>query len=444
MPNEMTNNIDLELVNQRNEEALDFITKPPHWLLRSGMMLLFMAIALIFVLSYFFRYPEKINGTGYMTAATPPIALKANSNGYIQSFLAKNGQILHAGDLIMKIQNTSNEGDVTKLNEWISHSKHETELLVYITTSPLPDSLQLGGLQTLYATLQNKITTLIRLEANKIYVNQTKTIDNEVGTLQKLNSSVQKEMKIYQKEYALGKKHLERNENLYADKAISMVELEQTRKDVLQQERSYENMERSILQNKVRAEQLNFEKNKILKSRSDEVESLITDVSALINTLSNQINEWRYTYEVRAPFDGTYYSPEDIKQYTALQANQAIGYLLPTKNNARHIYAQVPATSAGKIIVGQKTIIKLDPYPYKEYGMIVSKVSAKSALPLKDDKGNSYYELKIHLPDTIHTDYGRTIPYLPFTPCGVEVITKDRSILERMLDQVTSSLRSNG
>ena len=84
--------------------------------------------------------------------------------------------------------------------------------------------------------------------------------------------------------------------------------------------------------------------------------------------------------------------------------------------------------NAGKIEAGQKAILKFQAYPFKEFGVVESRVTGISALPEADKDGNKFYELTINLEQPIVTSFQDTIPYRPDLSVNVEVITEDRTL----------------
>ncbi|HMR15056.1 MAG TPA: HlyD family secretion protein, partial [Mariniflexile sp.] len=78
--------------------------------------------------------------------------------------------------------------------------------------------------------------------------------------------------------------------------------------------------------------------------------------------------------------------------------------------------------------VGQKVFIKLDNYPYQQYGMLIGKVTNFSISPDKD--GN--YTVFISLPQGTTTSYNKTFKFSQELLGNAEIITEDLSVAERM------------
>ena len=92
--------------------------------------------------------------------------------------------------------------------------------------------------------------------------------------------------------------------------------------------------------------------------------------------------------------------------------------------------AYLPAANNGKVDEGFEINIRLDGYPYQEFGVVKATVESKSILP---QNGNYLIELK--MPDSLITTYGKSIPFLQEMGGTGNIITKDRRILERIFDK---------
>ena len=88
----------------------------------------------------------------------------------------------------------------------------------------------------------------------------------------------------------------------------------------------------------------------------------------------------------------------------------------------------LPSQNAGKVTTGQKVLVKLDNYPYQQYGMLVGKVENMSVSP--DTEGN--YFVYISLPEGAKTSYGNNLGFDQELLGNAEIITEDLSVAERI------------
>jgi HlyD family secretion protein len=101
----------------------------------------------------------------------------------------------------------------------------------------------------------------------------------------------------------------------------------------------------------------------------------------------------------------------------------------------------LPLTGAGKVKVGQKVNIKLDNYPYMEFGMIQVKVGSISMIPTLINE-NRVYIVGVEFPDRLKTNYGYDLIFTEEMQGVAEVITEDLSLLQRIFFPFKHVLKS--
>ena len=98
----------------------------------------------------------------------------------------------------------------------------------------------------------------------------------------------------------------------------------------------------------------------------------------------------------------------------------------------------LPTVNSGKVRKGMRANIRLEGYPYQEFGVLQGQVSSIALVPEKEA-----YLVEIALSDSLVTSYGRTIPFAQELPGTARIITEDRRILDRVFDQVLSLVKNN-
>ena len=94
-----------------SEEADEIIGTMPSWIVRWGITLIFVLLALLFLGCYFIRYPQTVTGTITLTTVPPPVDVTAPHTGIAEA-VATEGQtvakgdvlVLYAGELLASIQ----------------------------------------------------------------------------------------------------------------------------------------------------------------------------------------------------------------------------------------------------------------------------------------------------------------------------------------------------
>ena len=95
------------------------------------------------------------------------------------------------------------------------------------------------------------------------------------------------------------------------------------------------------------------------------------------------------------------------------------------------------ASGAGKVKIGHKVIIRFDNYPYMEYGTVSGHISSISLVP-----NNEYYSAEVKLDSSqLVTSYDLTLNFQQNMPGIAEIITNQRSLLNRISDPFRSALK---
>src|SRR5436853_6241855 len=97
--------------------------------------------------------------------------------------------------------------------------------------------------------------------------------------------------------------------------------------------------------------------------------------------------------------------------------------------------AELPVQNSGKLKEGQNVNIRLDSYPFEEYGIIQGKIATVSILP----SGGNYF-VKISLPNGLITSHHREIEFKQKLSGSTEIITEDLKLFERFFYQVRKHL----
>jgi hypothetical protein len=135
--------------------------------------------------------------------------------------------------------------------------------------------------------------------------------------------------------------------------------------------------------------------------------------------------------------DGTVSFNEYWGTNQEVTAGDIIFTVLPEKRKDFVGRLTISSQNAGKINIGQKVLIKVDNYPYQQYGMLVGHVKNISISP--DSTGN--YVVYISLNDDLQTSYKKNIDFKQEMLGTAEIITEDLTVAERLFYKVKGLLQ---
>ena len=163
------------------------------------------------------------------------------------------------------------------------------------------------------------------------------------------------------------------------------------------------------------------------------------NLKAAYNKLQTDIRQWRNTYAIVCPI----YGKLAFGKYWALNQNIIAGdkvfSVIPT-NSAQQVIAKatVNVVGAGKIHDGQIVNIKLDDYPYMEYGYLIGNVLRISQIPEDEN-----YVATIGIKSPRVTSYHKHINIQGEHSGTAEILTDERSLGERIIAPIFYLFKHN-
>ncbi len=154
----------------------------------------------------------------------------------------------------------------------------------------------------------------------------------------------------------------------------------------------------------------------------------LRDLSQSFNALKKSVKEWEYTYVLSSSIEGVVGFQEFWGENQFINSGEVVFSILPSDTSTLVGKLVLPSQNAGKVVPGQKVLVKLDNFPYQQYGMLVGEVENISISPNKE--GN--YFVYISLPRGTTTSYDRELPFEQELLGNAEIITENLSVAERI------------
>ena len=186
-----------------------------------------------------------------------------------------------------------------------------------------------------------------------------------------------------------------------------------------------------IAESQNKLSQLDIEKNEAERK-------MHLDLLSSYHELNDQIKNWEQTYVLKAPFDGKVEFLNFWANGQFVQAGENVFGIVPKENK---IIGQVllPAVGAGKVKIGSNVSIRLDDYPYEEFGSIKGTVKSISLITNEykttQNSINTYLVL-VDIPNGLITNYGDRLNFKYEIGGQADIIVKDRRLIERLFDNL--------
>jgi hypothetical protein len=111
----------------------------------------------------------------------------------------------------------------------------------------------------------------------------------------------------------------------------------------------------------------------------------------------------------------------------------AAGRLLQS-NSACYAEVIVPQDKTASIKKGQKVLLKLAAYPFREYGIVEGKIDS-----IYTNAADSSCMVKVLLINGLNTNYKKKLPYRDGLITDADIITADMRLSERLIQKLKKS-----
>ena len=425
----------------RSPAVQEIFGRPPRWIVRWGISVLGLVVALFFVGSALVKYPDRVVSTITVTTWNLPAHVTARVTGRIDSLFVEEGAAVEAGEVLMSIGNPARYEDVERARRcadaYGAFCRGESDVF---PAAACPAGLELGGLHPAYQAFAKAADDYRLFEENAYYERKIESLEEQAAIHREISLSARAQMRIAEAQLAVQERLFSTDSMLYVKKAISLVEYEASRSGVLQLRQSRESLRASAANARLSAAQM---EQSIWETRQEERErrqSLSMALSGAYGEWQSQLESWRQEYLCIAPMAGKVALSGYWQANQQVVSGDVLLSVVPEEAARMSGRVKLPPQGAGKVKEGQEVHVKFDAYPYMEYGMVKGRVAGISAVPVKAEDG-MFLMVEISLSDSLVTNYGNHLPFSQEMPGTAEIVTDDLSILDRILNPIKSALK---
>ncbi|ETN96137.1 HlyD family secretion protein [Zhouia amylolytica] len=422
----MSDTIKEEKIQLRSEEVQEILTTPPSWIVRWGITIIFVLTIIILFLSFLIKYPDFVSAKVLVTTKQATEKVVARSTGQLEKLMVNNKEQVKAGQVLAVIENTAHYSDVSYLKSVIDTIRIDLRNFNFPIESMT--KLVLGEIEPAYIDFEKHYINFKLLKDLRPYDNDltgNRASLKEVTT--RLNSQID-QRELLEKEVILKEAEVKRYRQLHSKGVISQQEYESKEAEFLQIQKSVNNMTISISQMREAISNANQTLKSTFINKNEDDTKLLKNLLQSYNSLKRAITDWEYKYVLSASIEGnvSFQNFWGVNQY--IKSGENIFTILPKNRDDLIGKLTIPSQNSGKVKLDQKVFVKLDNYPYQQYGLLIGKVKNISVSP--DE--NSNYIVFISLPNGVMTSYQKQIEFNQELIGNAEIITEDLSVAERI------------
>lgn len=414
-----------QLPELRSEEVNEILSHQPAGIIRYGLSIIALIGLLILLASWFIKYPEIIKGSVVITTQRPPVKIISRSSGIIEKLLIHSNQTIRKGDFLAEIENTTHLENLPVLKTLSAQLKKYLQNSAYNVSFP-SSAITFGDLQSEYNTLLKNYQESERLLGDAIYFQRKNILSSQIADYQKLVKINERQLDINQEEFSNAETKYQADKKLYQERVYSKLEFLNLENAFLQKKKEKENYAKIAIENSLTLSEKQKQRMELDFEYTQKVRTYQDNMQQALQNIDNLLAKWQQNYVITAPADGSLNFLKNLTENQTVRTGDTLFVVVPAHQPIVAL-AQVPAQNFGKVKLGQQVIIKLQNYPFEEYGSLLGRIQTIDPSPM----GN-YYRIGIQLPQGLSTNYQQTLSFINEMPGTAEIVTEDMQLVERI------------
>lgn len=409
----------------------NFLNRPPNWMMRRGNLVLLLFFILLMVFAFFLKYNEVMHAEILVTSENPPIALYSQKEGKLVFTNFRSGQEVNHDEILSIVENPSKWEDVFYLREQLNDTITINSLDELYQKFPSDLELEVGlhiSYQKYLKSFQNYLLYL-NLDQEE---HENENLSLRISRLKRQIKIKQVQLNTARRNYTLAKKSYDRQKGLYKKGVVSQQQLDANEQEMLTAQNDVNNIREELESLHVDTLNLNDLSTKSWNRNIVNSSSYFSELQLAKQELKGKIDEWENNYALKSPVSGTITVFDVWNNYQYVTNGEHVLTIVPEKKKKIIGKCKVPIKNSAKVRKGQDVMIKLDNYPYHEWGLVQGKVINISETPKKGN--DTYYSVYVEIPSLI-TTYNKEIEFKQEMMGSAKIILQKTSLLERVFYQ---------
>ena len=429
--------------NYHSEEAQEILGHIPPWTIRWGITVIFSIFAIIILGCCVIKYPERVNGTVVIRTLNAPVDVVFRSGGNLEIISVSNGDVVKKNDILGVINTGADYKDILSADACLlGFAGHQLADAVY--NDSIYGNYQMGDLQGGWTNFILSCQRYRDYITRAVIRKKSELVREQVDKQKEYYSQMQMQFSTGQEDLQYEEKNFVRDSSLFVMNVVSEQEFDESARRLLQARNSVMSFKKQMTSTELSIIQLEQQLVELSIQEEGEILAFEQEIRTNLERLSAEIQNWKLTYLLTAPINGkvSFVHKWDVGQF--VNASEHYLTIVPDEHQSVIGIVHVPQASFGKVDIGQKVNVKLEGYPYMEYGMLVGTIGHLSSVPevLSNGQSAPQYTAEILFENGMKTTYGRELRMVQKMDGSAEIITEERSLIMRFLDPVVALFKN--
>jgi len=371
-------------------------------------------------------------GSVIITSKNPPVQILSKKTGKISSINYQSGDSITEGAILAMIENPASEKDIAYLKDKLP-ATISTLNSIDALNAEFPSQLNLGNtIQPFYNVFLSTYQKLILESSLREGIILQMHLKDQLSNQNLSLKNKREELLLAKQSLNILEANFKRHQNLLSRGVISQLDLEKVENEFLNEKRQYYFQEQQL--NQIILDKNSIEKNQHLVKNSD-LKNISIQGAELIQDrqdLLNEILEWEEGFLLKSPIEGRLSYNDVWGQFQNVKSGEVVFTIVPYDRQNLIGKCNIPIRNSGKIREDQKVFLKLENFPYREWGTVKASVGSISQVPRTGEDPGYVVYLNI---DDLNTSYGKTLEFNQELMGTAEILLEEVTVLERLFYQ---------
>jgi len=426
-------------IELRQEEIREILGIVPPWVIRWGSLTLALVFVGLILGTIWFKYPDRIISQLTLTTLNPPVMMNARQNGRIELLNVGDTDSVKKGQLLAVLESSARYADIFEVDSLMVHYRIELADPDSIGTLAFPArDYQFGEWQASLAAFSKARKDLN--DFNRLGSNQARiqSIKKQLKHYKNYYEQQNRQRQLKSEEMDIQEKQYQRLVVLRDSNTISLKDFEAGESINLKGKYDLESARSVLSLTQIEIDQLEHQiiglEKDFLEAKDQKSNLLTQSFDQLAGTVSN----WKLNYAFIAPVDGTVTFTRVWNQNQYVKQGDRVMTIISGETGPVVGRVLLPLRGSGKVKTGQKVIVRMDKYPYMEYGSLQGRVEGISLV-----SDQEFYSVEISFPKGLKTTYNNELIFNQGMTGQAEIITDEISLILRIVNPLRSILKRN-
>lgn len=373
-----------------------------------------------------------VSARGRVMSEAPKIVVQPLETSIIRSINVREGQIVHAGDVLATLDPTFSTADVATLSRRIASLSAQIDRLKAEMTgeeyNPVPGEV--------FSDLQKRI-----FESRKAELAATlATYDEKIASTQATHDQSDREIKFFSDRLKLLSEIEDMKQQLMTSKVGSKADFIAAADARIEIERNLAEAQGRLASSTHELDALAAQRRTFIEKRkSDSATEAVTQQGALdeARELLAKADKRRDLIEMKAVSDAVVLQVGDISVGAVAETAKKMFLLVPL-DAPLNVQAEINSADQGFVHVGQRVELKLDAWPYAQHGTAEGVVQSISGDSFSVDEkagvaGQSIYIANIDITETDLHNVGPDFRLVPGMPLSADIVVGSRTLMSYLV-----------